>query len=657
MSSLIIVESSTKAKKIQYFLGKNFKVIASFGHICDLPKNDIGINTQTWQCNYVDTKPDIIKNIKIFIKNSDIIYLASDNDREGHAIAFHISKLIKNKPYFRITFNEITKKAVEKAIETKYDIPLHLVQSQECRRILDRLCGYKLSPLLWNQFNQNTLSCGRVQTVVLGFCIEKYYNLLNYNPNVKWLIQGDFKSDNLQFDNSKHDIYDDKITAINILKSIKWSYKISYTIKDVIENPFPPYMTTSIQIDVYKQLKINSKKCMEILQDLYENGCITYHRTDSLNMSNEFKNIIKNHIINQYGTEYLQIRSYKNKNEHSQEAHECIRITKINDTNETINKSKFHKSIYNLILYRTLASQMSSAIYKHFDYTFYNDTSYQFHTSKQSLYFVGFKILQNFKKQDEKLLIPVGNIVVLSIKCLSLLEKSDSLYDEGTLIKKMEKEGIGRPSTYSNIINNILSRNYVQKSQNPSKSFDLKNYEITSKGLLKESIIKHNSTNNNSKDLLKPTDIGIQIYTFLLDNVAFITNVNFTNEMEKSLDKIASQTITHIDVLNSFYSQIEHILSKITPQTHNDSNIKILNTKYGKAIYIKDEKKYINIEGFYNKDNITDEDISKLRKLPFKLENGDSFLLGKYGFYLKTSNGENKSIKKDFSEKIWNNLL
>tara|TARA_Y100000389_G_scaffold128022_1_gene125366 strand:- start:682 stop:2649 length:1968 start_codon:yes stop_codon:yes gene_type:complete len=655
MSKLIIVESNTKAKKIQQFLGKDYKVIASFGHICDLPKNDLGIDTSTWNCTYVDTKPDIIKNIKYYIKNSSIIYLASDNDREGHAISYLISKLITKKPYYRIVFNEITKKALLNALENTSDIPMNLVYSQECRRILDRLCGYKLSPILWNEFNQNTLSCGRVQTVVLGFCIDRMKEIELYNTSVSWNIIADFSSTNMEFKNAKHDIvYDSKIEALNHLKEIKWKYDISFTKKNVNKNPFPPYMTTTIQIDVYKQFHIGSKKCMEILQKLYENGFITYHRTDSLNISNEFINKLKNHIVNKYGEDYLKIRTFKTNSKNSQEAHECIRITHIDSDTSILDK--LETKIYNMIFIRTLASQMSSAIYIEYEYIFTNKTPYKFFSSKQFLKFDGYLILTDVKVQDE--IIPKGSITMENLKTISNISKCPSYYDESNIIRLMENKGIGRPSTYASILNNILTRNYIEKGSNPNKEVILYDYSIDNKGSIKELKKKDKIFNNTSNDLLIPTEIGKNIHSFLLKKVEFITNIEFTSKMEESLDKIALKEVKHTDILDSFYHKLKEILSKIEPKKNENEEIKILNTKYGRAIYIRSEKRYINIESYIKIMNreLNKDDIRKLIKLPIKLENENSLCLGKFGFYMKDKDGNNKSISKKIWENIWNNI-
>lgn len=660
MVHLIIVESNTKAKKIQQYVGKDYKVIASFGHICDLPKNNLGINTDNWNCTYVDTKPDIITNIKNYVKNADIIYLASDNDREGHAIAYFLSKLLGKKTYYRIVFNEITKKAILNSIDNKSNIPMHLVKSQECRRILDRLCGYKLSPVLWNQFNQNTLSCGRVQTVVLGFCIERMNEIQKYTIQQDWRIEATFKCDNIEWKNCRNDTtYDTKVEALNILKKIQWNYDVKFSKKDVSKNPLPPYMTTSIQMDVYKQLHIGSKRCMEILQQLYENGMITYHRTDSITIANEFIEKIKKFVLTTYNEQYLKIRNFKSKAKNSQEAHECIRITHINEDISEL--GKYESAIYKMIYIRTIASQMSSAIYIEYDYEFYNKTPYTFYTTKQILKFDGYLILTNVKTQDEKILIPKGDTILSSLQAISQINKCISYYDEGTLVKEMENKGIGRPSTYATVINNILTRNYVQKGKNPQKEVQLNDYSIDKKGIISEKIKKETIFTNNSNDLLVPTEIGIKIHSYLNENVDFITNVEFTNKMEESLDKIASQEVTHIDVLNSFYQKLSNILSKIPTKVQEDddnSEYKILNTKYGRAIYIKKDKRYINIESYLKiiKRDINEDDIRKLIQLPIKLENNNKLCLGKYGFYIKDKDDKNQPIKNDIWMKIWNKL-
>ena len=372
--NLIIVESYTKTKTISKYLNQNSdnKYIVTFsqGHFCDLPKNELGINTNTWEGNYITTKNNISNNIKKLIKDIDNIYIASDPDIEGEAIAFHISKLLKNKNYHRIKFNEITKNAVIEAINNPTNIDTNLVNAQETRRFLDRIVGFKLSPILWNKFGDNTLSVGRVQTVALLFCINQLNDINNHEINKFWQLNGKFKCNNI-YTLDCQSIKINNETKINQIldnltnKSNK--FEINYKINNINDYPSSPYTTTTLQQDAYNILKLTSKKTMELAQKLYESGYITYMRTDSVNISNDFKYKLKDYINKEFGNEYHCFRNFKNKIINAQEAHEAIRITnpnlKILENTDDI--TEYHNKLYKLIWKKTVSCQMKEVyIYK-----------------------------------------------------------------------------------------------------------------------------------------------------------------------------------------------------------------------------------------------------------------------------------------------------
>eukprot|EP00960_Hanusia_phi_P055844 763077-Hanusia_phi.AAC.2 len=664
--NLVIVESSTKAKKIQGFLGKDFKVIASFGHIVDLPQKELGVDTNSWVCNYVPTKPDIIKRIKDAASEASDVYLASDPDREGHAIAYHISKLIpKNKRCCRIIFNEITKDAIKAAIDNKTDIDVNMFHSQECRRILDRLCGYCLSPMLWNSFGQYNLSCGRVQSCVLGFCVERLNEIQNHEIDIKYEIKANFVYDkNMKLNNchNKEYVFADEAIALNKLKTIEWKgFKISCMMKDTNKNPSSPYITTSAQIDAHKLLKISAKECMQLLQTLYENGCITYHRTDSLAISDKFKEKIKSKIIADYGTEYVCIRNHKTKDKNAQEAHECIRATNLDVVVPAFEGvTEKHKKLYKMIWTRTITSQMAAAVYKEFLYHIFNNTA-EFMTSASALTFKGFLILENDAPLDdiEKYLIsPDKPIELKELNCSPFLKSAKSLYTDGDLIKEMENKGVGRPSTYASIISILYDRGYVEKGENPNKEIKINKHIL--KGAKKPLEAKEITlkTASDAKNLIKPTQMGINVYRFLLSKCDFITNHEFTSIMEENLDKIANNSLSSQTVLNSFNDKLNKVLDENPiPNKMNENDnapYKLLKTKYGNCIYVRADKRYINIEGMLTwKEKLDAKEIEKIINLPKKFNEKYVLHIGKYGLYLKDHEGKNKALDKS----LWHDAL
>jgi DNA topoisomerase-1 len=553
--NLLIVESKTKAIKIQSYLDNTFKVISCQGHIYDLPKKELGINTNTWNLTYVpcEGKEKIIKFIKKCIKEATIVYIATDPDIEGHAIAWHLAKLIKKK-YHRVMFHEITKEAVIYAIQNHTTINMNAVYAQETRRGLDRLVGYKLSPLLWKEFKNNYLSAGRVQSFALNLCVDMFNNINNYIPEIKYEIFGDFANG---FKNVKCNI-----NNLNDIKNSDWNkYKISFVIKDVVKNPSPPFITTSLQFEVYNKLNINSKQCMQLAQQLYENGLITYMRTDSYNISEKFKSILLNYIQNEYGEEYKNKRTYKTTVKNAQEAHEAIRVTdiakKIIDFPYITNQ---HKQVYDLIWKRTLATQMASAIYK--EYT-YNITFEKivFSSIKNCLVFDGFLKIYNIKLDDEKSFNLIETYVkLIQANLKSIIGKSPTLYNEPTLIKTLESKGIGRPSTYSNIIQTLTSKKYVIIGNNPDKNIEVED-KIMNKNKKTETRKRIIQICQNIPNVFVPTDIGININSYLLNIVPFILNEQFTKQMEEAMDEIYQEKRLKNDTMTIFWNKLYPMIS------------------------------------------------------------------------------------------------
>lgn len=673
--NLIIVESYTKTKTISKYLNSNSdnKYIVTFsqGHFCDLPKNDLGINTETWEGNYTTTKNNIANNIKKLIKDIDTIYIASDPDIEGEAIAFHISKLLKNKKFYRIKFNEITKNAITESINNPTNIDMNLVNAQETRRFLDRIVGFKLSPILWNKFNDNTLSVGRVQTVALLLCINQLNEINKHEINKFWELNGKFKSNNnILLECQSIKINDEKLinNILNNLTKESNKFYIKYEKNNINDYPPHPYTTTTLQQDAYNILKFASKKTMELSQKLYELGYITYMRTDSVNISKDFKYKLKEYIDKEYGNQYHYFRNFKNKIINAQEAHEAIRITNPNIKNLE-NKddiTEYHNKLYNLIWKRTISCQMKEAVFTnfHIDITSTDKeiSEFKFKTNKKFLTDIGYLIIFNKEIENfEDFLENLKNIKPIEFSFISDINKPKTLYNEVSLIKKLEKEGIGRPSTYATIIEKLFYKKYVIKGSNPNFEVNLKDYL---KKINKEIIVKKKllNTSGKSKDLLLPTELGIKCINYLETIIPFLLNVDFTSQMESALDKISIGELTKTTTLNEFYNKIKHIIDKYTNTTKYNINNKkngIIKSKYGYCYYHEKDNRYLNIESYLtwknkNVNNLNDNEIKFLKSLPKKIDDNHELHLGKYGLYLKNIINNN-NIKLD--KKKWDSYI
>ena len=592
MKYLIIVESFAKTKTITKYISNidkvnEYTVIASSGHICDLPKNELGITTDTWVAKYIPTKENIIKKIRDLTKTSDIIYFATDPDTEGEAIAYHIKNniidLLKNKKGYRLKFNEITKDAIENALKNPLEIDYNLVNAQETRRILDRLIGFKLSPMLWKKFDNFKLSAGRVQSVALKICIDMLNNINDTQLNPYWLILATFKCCGRKFDCKLYndnnilklkDVNDIKTLFKNLIFDNNWS--IDFIEKNSTVSPPPPYTTTSLQQDAYNKLRLSSKKTMQIAQILYEKGYITYMRTDSTNISNDAKYNIISFIKEKFGNDYVKLRTYKTKIINAQEAHEAIRIT--NPNNIDINYEGItdeDKKLYNLIWKRTLSCLMINSEYIDIDIIIYNNKidPYKFICKKSLLIKEGFlKILSPNSSLDNKeefydiiKKIKSNKYPIKPIEFIAdgNISEPPSMYNEITLIKELEKEGIGRPSTYSSIIDKLYNKNYISKGTNPQQKLNTESYIKTKDKL--DIVKKIINIGGKNKDLLIPTEIGININNYLSKLLPFIIDIKFTAYMEEALDLIALNKTSKIDTLNVFYSKMKPFIEEFVP--------------------------------------------------------------------------------------------
>jgi DNA topoisomerase-1 len=689
MRTLIIVESYTKTKTIKKYLSDNkIAVTHSCGHIYNLPKDTLGINIDNWSVKYIPTNPKIISTIRKLASEADIIYIASDPDLEGEAIANHlhicIKDLIVGKECHRIMFNEITKNAIIDAINTPKCIDKFKVQAQETRRIVDRLIGYKISPLLWNKFNQNHLSAGRVQLAGLIKCIGQRNKITNKEIIPYWTIEGKFIfSDSLNYSvYSKKQIiliasmyYNNEIYKLNntidvlhILDNLKINTKFNNSYNKNIRKvyPQPPFTTTTMQQEAYNKYKFNAKLTMKLAQDLYENGLITYMRTDSTHIAEDAKKIILNSIANHFGVEYTKYRTYKTKIVNAQEAHEAIRVTYPNNKSieTTFNEcTERHRKLYDLIWKRTLACQMIDAEYIDIKFIITNNNiDYQFQSTKSFLINEGFLKVYEYDKEDYiSFLNNIENLSCYSIEYVSngSIDNIPSMYNEVQLIKELEKEGIGRPSTYASIIDKLLEKKYIEIGQNPQQEYEL---ECFSKNEKIVSNIKKINLGGKQKDLLIPTELGIDVSQYLFEITPYLCDLKFTSKLEKDLDDVMHQKNRMEDVLNEFYAKI--VKSSIgfeAAKQISSRDTGIIKTKYGYCYYQKDSNRYTNIDPYLkwkkkSIEELNDKDITFIKSLPKSIVFQDRpyFLhIGKYGLYLKDETGNNIKLDK----KLWNSYI
>ena len=556
---LIIVESPAKANTIKKFLGGKTKVVASMGHIRDLPKSKLGVNIENnFEPEYINIrgKGDLIKSLKKDAKSAKKVYLATDPDREGEAIAWHLAHIldIPEDSKSRVTFNEITKTAVQKAIKEPRQIDINLVNAQQARRVLDRIVGYKISPVLWKKVRKG-LSAGRVQSVAVKLIVDREKEIEDFIPEEYWNIiaklidtksKKGFDAKLVGKNNKKLEIHS-KEEVDEILKNIK---NAKFIVKDVKKgerkrNPAPPFTTSTMQQEASRKLNFSLKKTMSVAQTLYEGvkipekgtvGLITYMRTDSTRISEEARKVAKEVVEATYGSEYYENRYYKTKAD-AQDAHEAIRPTYIDIKPEQIKDSLTNDQykLYRLIYNRFLASQMKSAIFDTLAVTI-DANEYNFKANGQSIKFKGFMTLYvegTDEKEDE-----IGQIPLLEVAQEVKKEKIESKqsfteppprYTEASLVKALEEKDIGRPSTYSPTITTILARHYIEKE---------------------------------AKQLV-PTELGKVVNKLLTENFPDIINVEFTAEIENEFDEIADGKENWKQMISEFYGPFEKELEKV----------------------------------------------------------------------------------------------
>ena len=598
MKTAIIVESPTKAAKIQKFFTDGTKVTSSYGHIYDLPKGAISINIENnFKPTYkpISGKEKVIKNLRSLSKDYNIL-LAADDDREGDAIAWHCGKVMKLNfnENNRIIFREISKKAVLNGIKNSHKLNMDSVNAQQARRIIDRLVGYSLSPCLWKNIQTKTkgLSAGRVQSTVLKVLKDHEDNIINHEPEYSYDFTGNFvfKDNNINCELlfiTEQDI--EPLNIMNILKNDR-SYVIKkQTLKKEKRYPGQTLITTTLQQASQNELGLNVKTTMNIAQKLFDNGKITYMRTDSTYISEEFQKTIERKVSNEYSEEYYhKFECKKKKIKGAQEAHECIRPT---DINHKLNDkwSEIERKLYNLIVKKTIISHMKPAIYDVLSIQLINNNIDKlgfFEGKFKNLSFEGFLIYDNHKieesiKIDKNTKFKLNNCI-----CLDNETQPSNYYNETMLVKKLESLGIGRPSTYGTIIDTILNRNYTIVTTIPEKINKIETYELKADNTIKKYIT--NKKISIQKNKIRLTELGKEVLNYLLTNFSTIVNINFTSLIENDLDKIAEGNIEWISVIKKVYDSFyKDVKVQMNIKIKKDNNIIDLKKYKGENVIIK----------------------------------------------------------------------
>ena len=599
--NLVIVESPAKAKTIEKFLGGDYKVVSSNGHIADLPSNELGIdldNNYKPKYKITNDKKDLVKKLKNELKNVDTVWLASDEDREGEAIAWHLSENLNlnESNTKRIVFREITEKAIKNAIENPRKINKSLVDAQQARRVIDRLVGYKISPILWRKV-KGGLSAGRVQSVVLRLIAEREKEISNFKPISSYKTTAEFvNGDGLKF-KSKYSLNineDDNFVAfLEGFKDAKFSIS-SIKKSPLTKKPAPPFTTSTMQQEAARKLGFSVSRTMQTAQRLYESGHITYMRTDSVTLSQTALNSIKNTIETKYGSNYHQSRNFNNKSKNAQQAHEAVRPT--NFMNKIQNVDADQSNLYDLIWRRSVASQMSDAkVDKTTVKIKSNNHEGLFQSDGEVIKFDGFLKLYRESKdnqtneESQNSLLPNFNegeiIKKEKVLVTQFFTKPPFRFTEASLVKKLEELGIGRPSTYAPTITTVMNRKYVFKGTNNAQTRDIVQFIIDSEVCKK--VNKENYGSNKGK--LVPSEVGILVNEFLTNNFKNIIDYNFTASVENEFDLIANGSKDWKAIIHKFYDPFSLVIDDVQKNAKRETGERVLglDPKSGRQLSVK----------------------------------------------------------------------
>lgn len=666
--NLVIVESPAKAKTIEKFLGKDFKVESSFGHIADLPSKELGVDVDgDFQPKYKvsEDKKKVVRNLKALAKKAEMVWLASDEDREGEAIAWHLEQELDLKPERtkRIVFHEITKNAILKAIENPRDIDYDLVNAQQARRVLDRLVGYELSPVLWRKV-KGGLSAGRVQSVSVRLIVEREREIQGFTPEASFRVDAEFTNEKGQAFRAKlpKNISTKEAAQAFLNKNSHATFTVdALTKKPAKKSPAPPFTTSTLQQEASRKLYFSVSKTMTMAQRLYEAGLITYMRTDSVNLSKDAKEAAKAEIVSAYGETYAKERNYKGKSKGAQEAHEAIRPTDF--SKHRVNIDRDQARLYELIWKRAIASQMSEAQLERTNVQIASSSGTDnFTANGEVLKFEGFlKVYlegHDDEEEEETGLLPAlrkGETLLNNyITATQRFTRPPYRYTEASLVKKLEELGIGRPSTYAPTITTIQNRKYVEKGSVDGKE---RQYDVLTlkDGSLSEK--QHIETVGSDKGKLVPTDVGMVVNDFLVNHFENILDYNFTAKVEEDFDNIAEGKQEWTQMMKDFYKDFHPHVKDVEKNADREVGERVLGTdpatgkpvsvrlgKFGPMVQIgtvEDEEKpqFASLGPDQQLGSITYEEAMELFKLPKELGSyeGEEVQVnnGRFGPYVK----------------------
>ncbi len=646
--NLVIVESPAKAKTIEKFLGKDYQVASSFGHIADLPTKELGVDTEgdfTPKYTVSKDKKEVVRKLKNLAKDAEMVWLASDEDREGEAIAWHLAEELKldKKKVKRIVFHEITKSAILKAIENPRDIDYNLVNAQQARRVLDRLVGYEISPVLWRKV-KGGLSAGRVQSVSVRLIVEREREIQAFTPEASFRIDAEFTTEEgKSFKAKLPKNFSTKTQAEKFLsQSLGATYKVAeLSTKPAKKSPAPPFTTSTLQQEASRKLYFSVSKTMTIAQRLYEAGLITYMRTDSVNLSNDAREGARREILQAFGEKYSKSRQFKGKSKGAQEAHEAIRPTDF--ANQHVNRDRDEQRLYELIWKRAIASQMEDARLERTNVRISADThEKEFTANGEVIKFDGFlKVyLESKDEEDEEQegMLPAlrsgEQLENLYITATERFTRPPYRYTEASLVKKLEELGIGRPSTYAPTISTIQNRNYVEKgtvegSERQYTQLTLQEEKIREK-VLTEMV-------GSDKGKLIPTAVGMVVNDFLVNHFANILDYHFTAKVEQDFDDIAEGNEEWTKMMKDFYQDFHPQVKDVAENADREVGERILgeDPETGKPVSVRlgkfgpmvqmgsvedDEKpRFASLSPDQSLDSVTFEEAMELFKLPKEL--------------------------------------
>ena len=667
--NLVIVESPAKAKTIEKYLGVNYKVASSFGHISDLPSKNIGIDIENdFKPKYEvsSDKKTIVKNLKDLVKKSKTVWLASDEDREGEAIAWHLFRTLKLDAdnTKRIVFNEITKSAITNAINNPRSINYDLVDAQQARRVLDRIVGYELSPVLWRKV-KGGLSAGRVQSVAVRLIVEKEREIRNYVSASTYKVEAIFKNSNgKEFVARLSNEFKSKDDAIDFLNSTTEStFKVSEIVKKPVKKSAPaPFTTSTLQQEASRKLSFPVSKTMSVAQRLYESGHITYMRTDSVNLSNLAIDEAKKQVVKNFGESYANPKNFSTKAKGAQQAHEAVRPTNFDMSPDNV-KDYDQKRLYQLILNRTLASQMKPAELEKTNIKISSSNRSELFTANgEVIKFDGYLKLYQVSKdddtaEDDGILPRFNENEILNLEELFAIQKFSRppyRYSEASLVKKLEELGIGRPSTYAPTISTVQNRGYVEKGSTEAKSRNVIKVSI-SNGVIFENTLSEKFGSDKGK--LIPTDIGMIVTDFLKNHFEYIMDYNFTAKVEQDFDSIASGKKDWTEMMKSFYGKFHPVVEDVQQNATRESGKRVLGShpengkevsvrlgKFGPMVQIgtvddEEKPKFASLPQDFQIESVTLDQALSLFELPRILGEFQGETLeannGRYGPYIK----------------------